>query len=107
MVINKVKIMRNLLITSLALVMTGCASSGPVISNAQLTELQKSKTTRDEIVSRYGKPRFHSDNMDRTITSVYLQPGRHGDAAAMMSLMTALASNSSPNANAIIFRFDS
>lgn len=99
--------MRNLLIALLALVITGCASSGPVISNAQLTELQKGKTTRDEITKRYGKPSFHSDNMDGSITSAYLQPGRRGDAAAMMSLMTALASNSSPNANAIIFRFDS
>lgn len=34
-----------------------------MISNAQFTELQKSKTTRDGIVSRYGKPRFHSDNL--------------------------------------------
>ena len=98
--------MRIILLAALALVITGCASSGPVISNAQLAEFQKGKTTRDAIVSRFGKPSFHSDNLDGTITSAYLQPGRRGDAAAMMSLVTALASSSSPNANAIIFRFD-
>ncbi len=99
--------MRIILLAALALVITGCASSGPVISNAQLAEIQKGKTTLDAIVSRFGKPSFHSDNLDGTITSAYLQPGRRGDAAAMMSLVTALASNSSPNANSIIFRFDS
>lgn len=98
--------MRTVLIAALALVITGCASSGPVISNAQLAEFQKGKTTRDEIVGRFGKPSFHSDNLDGTLTSAYLQPGQRGDAAAMISLMTALASNSSPNANAVIFRFD-
>jgi hypothetical protein len=99
--------MRIILLAALALVITGCASSGPLISNAQLAEFQNGKTTRDMVVSRFGKPSFHSDNLDGTITSAYLQPGRRGDAAAMMSLVTALASNSSPNANSIIFRFDS
>ena len=94
------------LLAAIVLVITGCASSGPVISNAQLAELQKGKTTRDAVVSRYGKPSFHSDNLDGTLTTAYLQPGRRGDAAAMLSLVTGLASNSAPNANAIIFRFD-
>ena len=67
--------MRTFLLAVLALVITGCASTGPLISNAQLNEFEKGKTTRDVIVGRFGKPSFHSDNLNSTITSAYLQPG--------------------------------
>lgn len=89
------------------MLLTACASSGPVISDPQLAALQPGKTSRADILRDFGRPSFHSDNLDGTVTSAYLQPGHRGNAAAMVSLVGALASGGRADVNAIIFRFDS
>lgn len=99
--------MRILFLAVFILVLAGCASSGPTIDNAQLAELQNGRTTADDIVRRFGKPSFNSDNLDGTRTTAYLQAGYRSDASAMVSLISAIASGTTANANSIIFRFDS
>lgn len=94
-------------IAAFTLILAGCASSGPTIDNARLAELQKGRTTADDVLRRFGKPSFNSDNLDGTRTTAYLQPGYRSDAAAMVSLIGAIASGTTANANSIIFRFDS
>lgn len=99
--------MRVLFFTAFILMLAGCASSGPTIDNAQLAELQKGRTTADDVLRRFGKPSFNSDNLDGTRTTAYLQAGYRSDASAMVSLISAIASGTTANANSIIFRFDS
>lgn len=93
-------------LAALALLLSGCASSGPLIENTRLDGLQKGKTTINEVVHRFGRPSFHSDNMDGSKTSAYIQPGNRSDAAALVSLVAALASNTATSVHSIIFRFD-
>jgi outer membrane protein assembly factor BamE (lipoprotein component of BamABCDE complex) len=100
--------MRILVLAAFTLTLAACASSGPTIDNAQLAELQKGKTTTDDILRRFGKPSFNSDNLDGTRTTAYLQEGTRSNAAAMVSMIGAVASGtgSTANVNSIIFRFD-
>ncbi len=99
--------MRIFFLAAFILTLAGCASSGPTIDNAQLAELQKGRTTADDVVRRFGSPSFNSDNLDGTRTTAYLQAGYRSDASAMVSLISAIASGTTANANSIIFRFDS
>ena len=57
---------------------------------------------------RFGKPSFNSDNLDGTRTLAYLQEGTRSNAAAMVSMIGAVAggAGSTANVNSIIFRFD-
>jgi hypothetical protein len=100
--------MRIFFLAAFIVALTGCASSGPTIESAQLAELQKGKTTADDIVRRFGKPSFNSDNLDGTRTIAYLQEGTRSNAAAMVAMIGAVASGpgSTANVNSIIFRFD-
>lgn len=100
--------MRILSSAALILTLVACASTGPAIDNAQLAGLQKGKTTAEEIVRRFGKPSFNSDNLDGTRTLAYLQEGTRSNAAAMVSMIGAVAggAGSTANVNSIIFRFD-
>lgn len=100
--------MRILFSAIFILMLAACASNGPAISNAQIAELQKGKTTADDVLRRYGKPSFNSDNLDGTRTLAYLQEGTRSNAAAMVAMIGAVAAGAGSNANvnSIIFRFD-
>jgi hypothetical protein len=100
--------LRVLFPAALIIALAGCASSGPTISTAQLAELQKGRTTADEVLRRFGKPSFNSDNLDGTRTLAYLQEGTRSNAAAMVSMIGAVAggAGSTANVNSVIFRFD-
>lgn len=100
--------MRILFLAAFILALAGCASGGPTIENAQLAELQKGKTTVDDVVRRFGKPSFNSDNLDGTRTTAYLQEGTRSSPSAMLALVAAIASGtgSTVSVNSIIFRFD-
>lgn len=51
---------------SMALLLSGCASSGTKISQYQLDELVKGRTTSSEVIERFGPPTSVTQNSDGT-----------------------------------------
>jgi hypothetical protein len=98
--------MRLHLLAALSLMLIGCASSGPKIDEARLTEVRKGETTIADVVSRFGRPSILSKNMNGTQTAVYMHAGGRSDAAAFVPLMAALVGNADANVDSVIFYFD-
>jgi hypothetical protein len=98
--------MRIYLLAALVLTLTGCASGGPRIEAAQLSQLQKGETTVTEVIKRFGRPSILSKNMDGTQTAAYLHAEDRSDVAAMVPLMGALAGKADADVDSVIFSFD-
>ena len=93
-------------IAALALTLAGCASTGPKIEAAQLSELQQGKTTVAEVIKRFGRPSILSKNMDGTQTAAYMWAEDRSTAGALVPLASALAGKADADVDSVIFSFD-
>jgi hypothetical protein len=98
--------MKLYLLAALSLMVIGCASNGPKIDAARLSEIRKGETTVADVVSRFGRPSILSKNMSGTQTAVYMYAEGRSDATAFVSLVGALSGSANANVDSVIFHFD-
>jgi len=72
--------MKTIAIASLALLLTACASSGHPISQDQIDQIVKGKTTQSELLANLGTPTSQAFNSDGTkvLTWAYAYVGFAG-----------------------------
>src|SRR3954471_14737161 len=83
--------MKTFLAAVMALTFAGCAATTAKIEPARLSELQKGRTTFDEVVHRFGRPSVISRNPggDQSATYYFSNGGE-----AMVTLMAATPKDS-------------
>lgn len=80
--------MQKLILAGLLLALTACATNGPKIEAARLSELRKGVTTAKEIYKEFGQPNFLSKNIDGTQTAVYVHTAE-SNSAPVLGIMSA------------------
>jgi hypothetical protein len=90
----------------LVMMLAACASSGPRIDPAQLSDLRQGETTVNDVLKRFGRPSVLSKNMDGTQTAAYMWAEDRTNAGALVPLMSAWAGKVDADVDAVIFRFD-
>lgn len=90
----------------LTLLLLGCVSSQVKIDASQLAELQKGKTTVNDVINRFGRPTVLSRNMDGTQTAAYMQAEGRSDASGFVPLMTSIMTDRESSVASVTFYFD-
>lgn len=91
--------MKTVLVVMLSLVLAACAGTTPRIDPARLSEVQKGKTTVDDVVRQFGKPSVHSRNTDGTQSATYV----HGDPRSSESTVVPLIATTPRDSVAFYF----
>lgn len=88
-------------------VISGCVSSGTNVSDAQIQEIQKGKTTYNEVLSIMGKPDITSKDSDGTRTAIYSYSHSQVDGKSFIPFAGAFIGGAHGQSKTVEITFDS
>jgi hypothetical protein len=90
----------------LAVLVSGCMASGTKIDQGRLTEIEKGKTSYEEVVQRYGKPNSVLIRDDSTKQAVYQYVQQQVNPLSFIPVAGAFIRSGSTENASTVFEFD-
>jgi outer membrane protein assembly factor BamE (lipoprotein component of BamABCDE complex) len=86
--------------------LTGCASSGTLVSADQVAQFKAGTTTESEVIDKLGPPNNTSTAPDGSKTDIYMHISHSMHAASFVPVVGLFAGGASSNTDSVTFTFD-
>lgn len=97
---------QSLIAVALAASLASCVSTGTKVTEDQITQFQKGKTTEAEIIAKLGKPNTTGLNSDGLRVDNYTYMRASADAVDFVPVVGLLAGGATSQVTTVTFTFD-
>lgn len=98
--------MRRMAALALVATLSGCVSTGTKLSDADVQQFQKGKTTEAEIIAKLGVPTTVVRNDNGTKADIYVHSSLRPDAANFIPYVGLFAGGTKASSSTVTFSFD-
>ena len=90
----------------LGLCLSGCISTGTLVTNEQASQFKKGETTESQVIAALGAPTVRTVKSDGDIELMYRHAQAYATPATYVPIVGLLAGGSKGTANVVTFKFD-
>lgn len=98
--------MKTVLVVAAALTLSACFATGKKVTQEQVSQFQKGKTTYQEVISRLGEPTHSTMNSDGSRSIGYSYAQSQASAASFIPYIGGLVGGSESEHTSVSMRFD-